>query len=1147
MTLPVQIEGPDGVLRDVVAFATTRPRRFLSGVLPSDAVAFQVSINGAGFSSDPSLALWSDGTWTVPNPAYEPEGLALSSGSNTVSVRSITPAGTATPSAVATIRLATDAPLIVASPPTNVRVTQKDAAVLVEAEEGSALGFRGMNFYASTEAGGGASGYARVNLNLVSTGSTSTETASFGAIDLDADVAVDGDDVPLADPQYFRVLTRQEDENRDLLQSDLDTRFVIPETARAIRMTATLETVRSFTVYSFSHDRSATPSSDPPTVTIGAFAALPASSPLYYVVTAVYYDEASGVETESSFSQEVVAHPLTIVTALGSFPSVSRRGIVEDFIRSVFRSSPQLRVEPGSTLRDTVIDPFSSEAERLRFILDFLNRSRSPTLLLQIDDPTSSGTSVPVSRSPYKTALKQAFFLASDQTTQAVVDAAFEAYAGNLGVTRRAGQQAHGEATFYVTRRPTFSLNIPIGTVTLGGTVRFATTRAAAIDFSRLASYYDPVSGWFRVTVPVRAIDAGPAGNIGAGQLRAVVTPLPGGLSVTNSAAMFGGTSTESNLSLMERAQNRLAAVDSGTVRGYTQTAADVSGVVRVNVIAAGDPLMMRDLDAEGVHHGGKVDVWVQGTENIATVTDVFAFSYTIRQDVQFEPVGDPANLVLRAVDPELSTENPIVEVLDAPTAGYSMVNVSTGETFDLAGVTILSYDTIQLSTALVQPSLTLTDVVLGSFRLRAGNRFVLPRQPVAAITSVVGTVAGALSPSDYALHHPSAPLGIGRSILAGDYLEIDGGASGDLVAVTNEAHVLVGAYPEYLDRLGANFLSIRVWNAARTVEYRKPDDPSGSPDYEVSIGTQTVAASVTRVETGAIPSGAAVSIDYEHDENFTVTYTTNLITSLTQDAIDSMKHATADVVAKEGIPVPLDLSATVVLVKGRDPVTVDQALRSAIANFYASLRLGNAVRQSDLIAVVEKTEGVSYVVVPFSRMCRADGATVVWDALSTDTAAETDLIVSLSTSRASVYMVRQPLEAATSDGGGPSQEFRGVFQDEVPIDLLAATASLTTLGLVPGRAYIIGGSGRSIVGYSDDTTLIAAGYVTQSAIEARRLALTANRVLVSVSVGDSPTGHTYVATYVVESDSGAKDIDPSAVEYVVAGETLFTYDEDRA
>jgi len=616
---------------------------------------------------------------------------------------------------------------------------------------------------------------------------------------------------------------------------------------------------------------------------------------------------------------------------------------------------------------------------------------------------------------------------------------------------------------------------------------------------------------------------------------------------------MIGGQNIESNLDLVVRVQNALASVDSGTARGYLQTAADVPGVVKANVVTAGDPLMQRDLDSAGVHWGGKVDVWVQG-ENLATVTDTFAFAFEVGHDILFEVVGTPSDLLFRAVDPLLSVDSPIVEMLDDEDVGYTFRNASTGEIFDLTGVTVPSYDTVQLDTSIPQPEVTLTEVVLGSYRRRSGNILTLPRQPVTTITSVVGTVSGSLPTTAFALVHPDAPLNVGRSVLAQDYLEItaytdedgDQVPSGDTLSVTDEEHVLLGQYPEYLDFLGANFLTVVVKDSTGTVTYKGPNDPSGDPDYQITLGTQTSALSITRTETGDIASGATVLVSYQHDENFTVTYTTNLIVSLTQDAIDEKKHATADVVAKDSIPIPLDLEATVVLSRGQNRTTVDTALRTNLANFFSNLRLDDPVRQSDIIQIIEGTSGVSYVVVPLSKMVPSAEATIVREEVSTDTASESTLVTSLSTNLASVYLLNNALEFATDDGGGSAAHFKGVFADDLALNLLGAASNLTALGVSAGRAYIVGSEGRSIVGISDDSTLEAAGYVTATAIETRRKELTANHILVSTTVGSSPILYSYAATYVVAADTGAKNVDPGKAQYVTAGEFLFTYDEDR-
>jgi hypothetical protein len=216
------------------------------------------------------------------------------------------------------------------------------------------------------------------------------------------------------------------------------------------------------------------------------------------------------------------------------------------------------------------------------------------------------------------------------------------------------------------------------------------------------------------------------------------------------------------------------------------------------------------------------------------------------------------------------------------------------------------------------------------------------------------------------------------------------------------------------------------------------------------------------------------------------------------------------------------------------------------MANFFSNLRIGDPVRQSDIIDVIEQTTGVSYVIVPLTKLVRQEGSTVVREEISTDTVAESTLVSTLTTNFAVVYLLSNALDAATTDGGGEEGTFKAVFEDDVEIVLLEASESLNALGVGAGNAYIIGSDGRSILGVSDDDTLKDEGYVTESAIEDRRKELTANHILVSLSIGDAPTSYKYATTYVVGEDSGAKNIEPGDAEFCEEGEFTFTYDEDR-
>jgi hypothetical protein len=1134
----LKVLGPDGVLRDSAAWSTTSPKRFFTGTVPETAADLEVSIRGAAFSTDPSLIMFTASGWMVPNPAAYPDGLDLTSGANVIRVRSVPLVGTPSAPVTATVNLLSSPTVLPVEPPSGITVERLDNSVNISARGLDDARITGYLFYASTIAGGGAEGYTRINANPVSVPVRKEEVTSLSSLTTKNLPAV-------ADPLFVRLIVSQENLAQTTLQTDVDTRVEIPDTVTEIQTDVTLSSVAQVNYYEFLHNRRNNLSSVPSTIPVTTFTLINPSSPLYYVVTALYFDTATQIEYESYFSTEVVASPIEVRIQTQALPVVTRQQIIQDAVASIYRSNRDIAVQPGSVIRDTFLDPFSSEAERIRFLLDFVYRASSFDTLLLIDDPLGTGVSLAPEQSSYKQSLARAFFLANAQSAQAIIDAAFDKLAANFDVTRIPGQRAIGEVRFYTSTTPTASLQVSLGTLLSGGGRTFRTTRFVEIPVSQQASYFNPSTGEYSVTCPVQAEEAGSNGNVGP---RQITSGAPYGLSVTNDASLFGGTDSESNSQLAARARRALSSVDTGTQQGYLQLAAGVPGVLESQVIEAGNPLMMRDFDpVTGDHVGGKVDVWTLGTRT-ATVTDTFAFTFVRKRDVQFVIVGPVGAYRFQSLDPDLSPTNPIAAMLDYPALGLGLRNATTGLEYDLTGVTFINYKTIQLSLAVPQPPVTLTDVILGDYRYRTGEKFVFTRQPVTILNSVTGEVTGDLSTATYSLVRASSPLVLGNSTKAGDYLQIIDNPtatspSGAILSVVNESHVIVGEYVEFVNRLGADSLTLVVTNSTSTVTYASPYT-SATPDYTIIEGTQTTPLGIKRTSTSAITDGETVLMSYSYDENFTVNYDVNLVTNAVQQSIDEAKHATADVLAKAAVSVPVDLTATVILRRGAVRSTVDGAIRANLGLLFTSLGMGDPLRRSDVIATIDNTTGVSYVVVPLTTLSRGILSQVVYDTIEVSQLSDSFRVNAWSNVTNAVWLLTDQLTSQTSTGGGPTGDFRGVYQSDY---LLAMQTSLpATLGNGFGRSYIIGGSGLDIPGYSDDATLTAQGYVTAAEREARRVAITQNRVLVSLKVGDAPSNYTYWATYTTTASQGEVDIVTSDAEYVVPGTWTFTYDEDR-
>ena len=1179
-------DSPDGQQREQLNFSTTLPERFFTGTVDPSTVDVQVSIRGGAFASDPDFIVLEGQNFTIPNPAVFPEGLGMVAGLNEIRVRAVSNTGSVSDPAVTNVRLVQEADVgLVPLPPTNVTLERFDDSVLVRVQGIDDPNFRGLNFYASQFAGGGTTGYNRINVNTVSDGEFVETTSQITTLEVDGEIVKNPDGTAVADPLFIKLKATQssgEDlvekletipddeftaqlavaisdrERENTIQTEFNTLREIPETVGRIRTTIVVDEVVDLSFFSFNHNRLNTVTSSPATIPFGSFAGLRNSEPLFYVVRSIFFDSETQTEIESTNSIEVSGNPITVTALIGTFPSVARDQISLELIRSINRTRSQVKLEAGAVIRDTFVDPGSSEVERVRFLIDFLHQSQSFATLLQIDGVNQDGNPIPVAQSPRKLALKRSLFLQNNTDVQAVIDAAFERLAANYQVFRTSGDRARGEVTFFTTVRPNQSLIIPSGTIVASGSQRFRTTVDASIPIERLASFFNPVSGRFSVTVPVRAEETGSAGNVGTGQVRSIVNG-PSGLSVTNTSSTFGGDDQDTNLELAERGQNRIASVDSGRERGYLNTVAGLAGVRQAFVVSSGDVLMQRDFDADfGKHTGGKVDIYIRG-QNLATVTDTFAFTFETREDIQFVIVGNPKDLVFRAQDPSLTVDNPIVEVLDDAEVGFQFRNATTGEVFDLTDVQIVRFDTIQLSTVLNQPDVDFGDVVFGDYRFRSSNEFVLPRQPVRFINTVSGTESGALPTEGFSLVRSDSPLRTGNSTLATDFVLIvqvtdDTGVSvpsGDLIDVDNELHVLVGETVEFLDNLGANPLTIKVFNLDRTVQFKGPEDPSGVPDFAIIRGTQTTPVGIRRTPTSAITTGQQIVVDYRHDENFTVEYVVNNVPRLAQESIDESRHADADVIAKETVQVPLNISATVFLQQTVQQDQADSLIRANFQLFFDGLRLGVPVRQSDIIGVIESTGGVSHVVTPLSLMVRGEGAPILREQLSTTVSEDVIYVAGdpddpISTPTVSVFLVREPMTAATSTGGGPVNEFRGVFEDDA--ELVLQIIRPETLGSAPGRAFIIGNDGLNIPGLTDDTTLQAEfPTASNTEIEAVRRTRTQNRIMISVSVDDNPINHDYFVTYFVAAENnGVRDIEPGPVEQLVPGELLFIFEEDR-
>lgn len=1126
---------PDGLDTDTSLTIVTSVRdQILTGVLDSDIVDVQVKVNDDAFVSSPSLVSFDQDSFTVPNPSVFPEGLRLGFGINTIQVRVVDVTGSVSAAATATIEVKREREIdLVAPAPTGLRVRRRNNAVEVVWAQTDAANVTGYNIYAAIDSGGGTQGYVKLNPSLI-TSSAFNETEFVEA----------SEDTTFYTSQggQLRVLLVEEDFNdvpvQTVAENVIDTANVVFDEAR---VTTTVESVETTTYFSFVHNRTSTTG----VINNEFFADVPDDEPLFYVITTVVFDPATNRQIESTYSSELVGLPLVITTTLDEMPTKAQNDIVRDYIDSILRSDNEISAIPGSTVRDIFIEPFASEAERITFIAGFIRRSQSFSTLLAIDDLDGDDVSDPVQDNPYKLALKSALGLENDADVQSLIDDSFEKLAQNSQVTRGGQEFAVGQAVFFTTTEPTADLVVEEGTLlsTSGDSdnppVRFQTTSRTTLPFTQRDSFFDLQKQRWEVIANIRATEPGEASNVTSGQIENVLGGTTS-LQVTNKEATRFGRDEESNARLAERGILAFSGVDSGTEAGYLATALRQQGVFRAKIIKSASEFMMRDYDPVRMKHiGGKVDVWLQGLEEVQ-VTDTFALRFQIATNIQFVLDSNPSDLIFVAEDPRLSSDNPITELLGATaqqqSQGFGFRNVTTGQDFDLTNYSLLDYNRIQLDTSIPQPAVNTNDIVVGDYRFQDTSQYVFSRQPVFDVETVASVNTGTVltAGANFNLFRTQDPLLEGFSTIAQDYIEItqaSGVPSGDTFIVNDEPHVLVGETPDPLENLGVNPISVRVFSQDRLVEYNGPNTPS--PDFLVEEGNETTALTIIRVPAGNIGNGEQVSVDYEHDENFTVDYTINNLLDRVQAAINVQSHVTADVLVKQALSNEVDLEITVVLQSGASKAQVDANLQTNLSQLLNSKPIGEPVYQSDIVQAIENTAGVAYVIVPFARMGLSDGSIIVREDINND-ATFLD-----QQGNEKVYIFKDDLNFPTDNTGGPSNLHRGVFQDDQALTLVSKYDDLFD---AVGNALIVGNDGLSIAGYSDDTTLTGQGFDTPAERQEQREALTANRVFVSVDDSDTPENHTYSATYTAQDDTGSKSLIVSDVAFLELGNLTITY-----
>jgi uncharacterized phage protein gp47/JayE len=472
-------------------------------------------------------------------------------------------------------------------------------------------------------------------------------------------------------------------------------------------------------------------------------------------------------------------------------------------------------------------------------------------------------------------------------------DADLDAFCNLFGIYRLAARRASGTVTFTRTGALTSTVYIPINTQVN------SSTDPSIPYFTLTGGIMSP--GVSSVTVPVQAVAAGTEGNLGAGLVTRIVSPLAGVSGVSNVEAITGGDIQETDEELRDRFRKTVFRSMAGTEQMYLGIALNDPDCPAANVI--------------GASKRRREQVQIAAGEAESTVQDalyVYPTSVFVGENI------DAGSIFMPGYDYDWNTtvSPPKIEVANADVMPNDLVVELDFEYTPLASRN--------------DPD---TGVVHRIDIWCAGTR------PVTAIQSVSfqqdrrfnNTPTSTLYRQNYVREdgtHPTnnnvfIPLAYGPIISLPDSLSIGGDSYG---------RVGSGAVVDFADAYQIVHEDT-AWGYAGNSRFGIEFDPANLPtdDTIFEVGTND-------------------------------TYVYNQVPTSVQDGIDRWRLIGIDALAHAAKPLVLKFNFAVMYDRGVLPGTVNSAIDTALATFIGQLGLGGTLQVSDVLRTVANVFGVDAV-----------------------------------------------------------------------------------------------------------------------------------------------------------------------------------------
>ena len=200
--------------------------------------------------------------------------------------------------------------------------------------------------------------------------------------------------------------------------------------------------------------------------------------------------------------------------------------------------------------------------------------------------------------------------VALEQSISTASDVGLDSIGSNFSKIRKAARRAQGLFTFFKNVAPTIDLVIQAGTTVstlVSDTtqpVTFRTTQTVTMYSGLALSYYNPNTNKYEINIPIEAVNGGDNGNVGAGTIVVISTPIPGIDGGYNAFVTSGGLNTETGQQFANRLSTVLAGLNIGTTAGYKSFILDQNNVDDVLIVSG---------EATGRSDYGAVDIYVKG------------------------------------------------------------------------------------------------------------------------------------------------------------------------------------------------------------------------------------------------------------------------------------------------------------------------------------------------------------------------------------------------------------------------------------------------------------------------------------------------------------------------------------------------------